>query len=360
MPRYTWPNQNGYRGSGKLASRKTRYGWKTVEPESLAVRPYLTTFMTNTFVSGNRDYGVNEMGCLGEEYTQTNVLLNQARMRAYAKFKDKAYASASLGVSLAELGESVGMFNNRAVQLYRGVRALRKGDFREFLRLYNLEPLPKHRKLKRNRPKDAAGLWLEYWLGWAPMVGDIYSAIEVLTSEMPKTEITASATTRGPTRTHEWGRTDNAGEGGGWSVSTSARVRYQATLRITNPNLFLMNQLGLINPAAVFFELVPFSFIFNWFHNLSDVLSQWSDWLGLELVDPFTGSKTTVTGTEWRKPQWTMIRSQFKVQQVVFDRSLGFTLPTLGWRKFDRLSVTRGATAISLLLALFTKDLRPA
>lgn len=143
-------------------------------------------------------------------------------------------------------------------------------------------------------------------------------------------------------------------------MSATARVRYQATLRITNPNLFLMNQLGLINPAVVFFELVPFSFIFNWFHNLSDVLSQWSDWLGLELIDPFTGSKTVVNGTEWRKPQWTMDRGYFEVKQVTFNRSLGFTLPSLGWRKVDRLSVTRGATAISLLLALFTKDYRPA
>jgi hypothetical protein len=52
---------------------------------------------------------------------------------------------------------------------------------------------------------------------------------------------------------------------------------------VSNDVLFVMNRTGLINPATVAFDLVPFSFILDWFGNFSQMFAAPTDFFGVSL-----------------------------------------------------------------------------
>lgn len=121
--------------------------------------------------------------------------------------------------------------------------------------------------------KGTANLWLEYTFGWAPLVGDMYNAMDVLQQDFPVDRLKSSA------------RALRAGPapfpGGGVAgdklvVNMKVVCRVKADLEITNPNLLLLNQLGLINPAAVAWDLVPFSFVVDWFVPVARFINSWT------------------------------------------------------------------------------------
>ncbi len=69
---------------------------------------------------------------------------------------------------------------------------------------------------------------------------------------------------------------------------------------ISNPNLYLANNLGLANPAIVVWELIPFSFVVDWFVTVGQFLENGSAWLGLTVTKPYTtyGGTRLLTKTD--------------------------------------------------------------
>lgn len=62
-------------------------------------------------------------------------------------------------------------------------------------------------------------------------------------------------------------------------------VTFSAGVVVTNPNLWLGNKLGLINPLSVAWDLVPWSFVANMFVNIGQLLGSLTDLAGLSLRD---------------------------------------------------------------------------
>lgn len=56
-----------------------------------------------------------------------------------------------------------------------------------------------------------------------------------------------------------------------WSEQEKS-CRVKLWLKISNPQLSQLQQLGLTNPALVAWELVPFSFVFDWFISVGQYL----------------------------------------------------------------------------------------
>lgn len=273
-----------------------------------------------------------------------------ADRKAYDRFKDLAYDSADAGLLAAERKEALGLIVQRASQLYKGFRALRKGEFKKFLRELKVRPLNKDKRTKWTRPRDATAIWLEYWFGWSPLINDIGNVVEVLQGEIPDIELRAGGLSKGKFKLHEY-------YGPSFyrfvDLDVVARTTYWGRVRVTNPNLALANRLGFVNPATIVWELVPFSFLVDWFIPVGDFLSQSTDWVGMELVDKRVSRKRVIGGTEaiclFDTPQQTLSNSG------VFNRSTSWDVPGVVITPPNGLSLTRGATAISLLVSLFTK-----
>lgn len=283
---------------------------------------------------------------------------NLAYARAYAKFKAKCYTQADTLTALAETGSTMEMVGARLTQLLKGASHLKRGKFRDFLKTFGIKPLKKHENKVWSRPKEFGGLWLEYWMGWAPTVADINNALESLTQVVPKEPIRAGS------RIEKSVNTTRSQNGSVFVDSWTGHctVTIQASLVVTNPNQFTLQGLGLVNPAATAWKTLPFSWFADWFSNVAQVLEQMTDWYGLQLVDLNVSCKTTLSGS------WVVTNAKsyynwfpcpstlYRVRTVTyFTRKVGGVLPIIR-PKFqvpNGLSLSRGATAVSLLITMF-------
>lgn len=274
--------------------------------------------------------------------------------KARSKFKDEVYSKTSqLAATWAERKQSVDMIADRANQMRRAWKALRAGNFRRFKRELGITP---NKRDSWSRPKDAAKLWLEYWFGWSPLISDIHNAVDILQSQGPKTSAFGRATVRNPYQLI--GRPSNNPDWA-WQYDVPDwrfRALVQADVQVTNKNLFRADQLGLINPASVAWEVIPFSFLVDWFIPVSDFLEEWTAYAGLTFSNAFTTQSRFGTGSQWiytwRNGPIGISQVQ-KTKAVWVDRSLGIASKTWPYPKaFKGFSVTRGATAISLLVTI--------
>lgn len=278
--------------------------------------------------------------------------------RAYRKFRDGANTKASSLTAIAERQQTIDMIVSRLQQLYKGAKALRNGRFREFLTTFGIRAKKKHSDTRWTRPKQFGSLWLEYWMGWAPTVGDIYNALDFLGSPIPDQPVKASA--RSPYTGYV-----KSSSGGTVAISQwegSYRVGISAHISVTNPTLYKLNGLGLLNPLQTLWETTPFSWFADWFTNVGQVLGQLTDWVGLQLKDLVITVKTVATcswvctgarliygpgpDVYWRKRDY-----------KEFSRNTVSTLPWVKpvFRLPNGLSLTRGATLASLLVTIFSR-----
>lgn len=277
-------------------------------------------------------------------------ILPQSHLNAvYERFREEVFGEqASLGIALAQWRQSWGMIANRAMQLFKAARHLYRGRFKEFLRTLGIsKPRKKHSKKKWARPREAAGLWLEYSFGWKPLAGDIFSAFEQLQEPIPVDTYAASK------QVDLWQR--EKGSGGRNNYWTSRVLSTQrADIVLDNPNLFLTAQLGLLNVGDVIFDGIPFSFVLDWFTDCQLWIQSHTDWVGLRVENPAISHKA-VSVYHWKAGQPS--GTPCYIKRDAFSRSLGMIkpLPNLDLLSNIGKSKTRGANAMSLLVQLLSK-----
>lgn len=277
---------------------------------------------------------------------------NKARERLVGQLGESSQIGASIA---AEWRGSVDMISGRLIQLWKFTRAVRRG---RLLDAANILELPGHkarsirqsvrrkghsRKLggKSDYIKDFGSVWLEYSYGWAPLVDDIHNAIKIIDAPIRDRTIKGRATLS--KSSHEdfwyswWVKDDD------WTCS----VEMVTDIEVVNPNLFLSNQLGLTNPASWVLEGIPFSFVVDWFSNISQWVSQLTDFAGLNLKSPQTSYLTRHKHSEYYKDPGKLRLTEQKGFTVLrrvpgippVSLKFGYEIPN--WK--------RGLNAISLL-----------
>lgn len=326
------------------------------------VRPYnlnlsYAYFKARASYSSNSDsfykhyYQVEAYGkCASTNWSSHYIA--SAYNNAYARFQAKITGDrAQLGSALAEWRKTAAMVNNRSLQLFQFVRAVKRGRFGEANKLLKI------RRGFRPKAKDLAGMVLEYSFGWAPTVMDIHSGMKVLTGGIPPSWVKTSAKnaftyqlTSG-TSPFRYSETN----------SGAIKVSVGAVVYLTNPNLWLAEQLGLVNPAGVLWEITPFSFLVDYFVNVGDVLNSWTDTLGISLGNAYRTWGLECTSGGYQEggyfppgpPKYGALNlNQFTghAYRVVRD-SGSLPGPTLQFTP-PRVSLRRATTSIALLIQL--------
>lgn len=370
----TWSSTSGSLSSVYYSSRQ---GKKQV-PFDKSIKPPLA------YYSWSLCLGKSELGAFGRpcgtsfwgEISPTHVVTSgfdstslyfstegdQAYARAYSKFKDKCYSQAATLTALSERIKTVDMVLARLVQLRKGAQALKRGRFKEFLDTFGIRPLKKHENTRWTRPKQFGSLWLEYWMGWAPTVGDVYTCIEALSRRIPDETIRAGS--RVPIA-----KTFNQSSGRSKSYSSYegyGTIWIQGQVEITNPSLHIAQTLGLLNPFKTLWETTPFSWFADWFTNVGQILGQVTDWVGLQLKNTVLSAKTQVAvswlcvgakGIFGSSYPDTMFHSK---EKFWFSRYILSNLPLVKpiFRLPNGLSLSRGATLASLLATMFAPSRR--
>nr|QDH89396.1 MAG: hypothetical protein H2Bulk35551_000003 [Leviviridae sp.] len=222
--------------------------------------------------------GVAEV-CGGAEqnprYPFTSDETNQVRSKFIGKLRT---GSASLGVTLASWGQSRSMIVDR----------LRKIDriFRNVQRRRDRNP-----RRRRYSSRVLASDFLEGEFGWIPLLQDIHALTSTVCQKAIPPEW-VKATSQFP-----YNQVVKSGSASALLTSTFSgrgRCTMSARVSISNPNLWLANRLGIINPAVVAWDLVPWSFVVNMFVNVNQILSSLTDTVGLTLTNGSTTTSSSV------------------------------------------------------------------
>jgi len=265
----------------------------------------------------------------------------QCYSKAYERFKDNMKSQASIGVALAELSQSMKMIHDRAVQLTQFTIALQKGRLGDAAAILST-PIPKKAKVRRK----VADNWLEYHFGWSPLIKDLYNAIDVLTRPIDPIYASGSATVP-----IAWKDVTSGGMAGNSRTQLGFhQIKLGGLVTVTNPNLHLASSLGLANPFTIAFELIPWSFVGDWFFNFEQVLSSMTDFLGLSLSQAYT---TDTTKAKWLDSSynnfWPPTAYSYGIFGVDMTRNTGIASPSFTIRPFKVWGWKRSLTAISLL-----------
>lgn len=184
--------------------------------------------------------------------------------------------------------------------------------------------------------KSSANKWLWWSYGVRPLQQDLYNGLDVLQRPLPWKKFSGGGSAK-----------SSGTNGGSIKYEWTCTCKVSAYVTVKNPNLWLANQMGLVNPLQWLNEAVPFSFVLDWFSNWSDVLSQYTDFVGLDIARPITTTYGTV------KETGTFIQP-YTIQWSRFTRVL--SIPTVKLRfAYERFQWQRGANAISLLVG-FLRD----
>lgn len=296
-----------------------------------------------------------------------------ALAKAYGKFSQAARETASLAVNLAERKQAVDMMASRASQILRFAKNLRSFRFVDAARDLGLRVITAKDSRRYWRARVRAGSvdreivlkkrlqsfgnnYLEFHFGWEPLVKDIGNVIEML-HDTPFKGLGKTVKGKGSSKETKPSAPTSMTD---FDIKTVAympiqRVQLIADIVIEDPNVFRLNQLGFVNPAVIAWELVPFSFVVDWFSNVGMVLSSYTDFVGMSLQNACTTSYAEYHDNFYYKGRdpnnWygRIIAPYSERKAVTVRRSQGITMPNLVLRPPKWPSVVRGATAISLL-----------
>jgi hypothetical protein len=265
---------------------------------------------------------------------------NEIYRKAYGRFREGVddYSS-QLGADFAERKSSMKALTTRTMQLVKAARSLKALNVRGFLKALGVK-----RRTVRKSASDMGGLWLEYSFGWKPLVEDIWSAVMVLQRPMPRFSTCTGKAHASKVVSFSEGTGIYLGQYDRSTFTTA--VMLKADVSVSNWVAWKANELGLINPLSVAWEVVPFSFVADWFIPVGGFLQSLTDFVGLS----FSNSMITWYAVErndryWRYPSW---HHNIKKRATVMRRLVIPSPPELQSR-FTGFYSARGANAIALL-----------
>lgn len=302
--------------------------------------------------------------------------------KAYGRFVDAMGDAVQGGVATAEGRQAMSMVTTRLTQMAKFTRHVATGRFGQAAKDLGVDwekpspsrkgrkkPLiPESLRPKSDRARESArsfsSIYLEFHFGWSPLMQDIHDAIEVLDKPLKPHRVKASATGSfaDPLNFHSvtsdsgWNYTEDRN---GQYVQT---VKLQGDLIITNPNLAMMQQFGILNPASIAWELVPFSFVLDWFVNVGDYLNSFTDFAGVNFLNAHRTVFTRYNGSYYKdsiakSPSVNNTsHDKWKNSSVNCYRRLDLgTGPSVRLRTPKPWGVRRGLAAASLLMQRFPK-----
>lgn len=164
----------------------------------------------------------------------------------------------NVGVFAAEGKDAIEMMANRLRGLYKGAKALGKGNIGGFLRESTGSVPKSHQRRMRSRMDtgDISGAFLEGHLGWSPMLNDLYGLAGLIKPKEIQNVIRASHTFNGGVR---------AAAQPSENYSASGHHKKVIALKcIVTREPTWIERLGLTDPSGIAWEATPLSFVIDY------------------------------------------------------------------------------------------------
>lgn len=299
----------------KLVNSRQRTWDRVPKHLRLMTNPYLDNIYQERLGYINRSYSYYSSGVLQYDYPQ--VAVGELKLRDDGAFPGRGTAlltfmstttalavaqnsvlgkckgaSWNLPVFTAEANKTIDLIASTAKRIATGFRAMKRGQPDKAWKALGFHPTRKQRQ--ETLGVAARDNWLAYRYGWIPLLSDVKSAAEFAASQL---------TTHPPVR--RFSALCSAGEQKevgvqnqdiflgttGWDADSTYTVLRtgEAKAWITvqlmgNQSARTMSQLGM-DPWQLGWELLPYSFVADWFVNVGQFLELQSALAGLQILD---------------------------------------------------------------------------
>jgi len=406
MVQNTYERYDGFQthGADGFSKKRTRYedkvgvgtpGWPTAIRTNSYLRSKFTWEQSELSVNGTVNNGFNANGTPSIDHFFGNwadsfglnwspwdddgynldTELEIVQSRLMGKLIDDIQSRrVNLGEIYHTRAQAASMVASTANRLAGSFLALRRGNFAGAARyLTGADPRTRLRirtSGSGHATSGAGGIpeqWLALQYGWKPALQDVYNSLETVrranndNGDLFSAKATASASADDLKLT----RSRAAPHGPDMSVDVTERqVRGNASVTYGIDSSFMSNlsQLGIINPASLAWELLPYSFVVDWFIPIGSFL---------ERLD-YTNGLVFRSGW-WSYHAKQKVRQRVKTSQVtsgnitaswsggsgqgeafVMARSAISDFPSVPTPRFkDPFSLTHVANALSLLATAF-------
>jgi len=212
----------------------------------------------------------------------------------------QAGIQANLAQNLAQYGQVTSMIAGTATKLVTAAKQLKRFNFLgAFNTLTAGRSIPQgFNPNKLSRTKSLASNWLELQYGWKPLLSDIegtLQAIPTLTnvgSFVRSVRSSASALKEYSVDFPPGNGLIGFSNSGKTTFLNQTKTKFVIRYRESNPGLAFAAQTGFTNPLNLAWEILPFSFVADWFLPIGPYLESLTAFQGLEFV---SGGRTNFT-----------------------------------------------------------------
>lgn len=188
---------------------------------------------------------------------------------------------ADMATTLAEGGKSIGTIVSGVGKITKAITELRRGNLAGAAQGLGIATSSRrqrrfNRTARRDQEKAIADSWLEMEYGWKPIIFSVYDAAVLAADTVAP--IYRSSVTGKATEKFSSGKPTSYRDGAGTVTQTDlvrghVEYRFKAVFEMTNESAHRAAMSGLTNPAVVAWELMPWSFVIDWFLPIGNWLS---------------------------------------------------------------------------------------